>query len=65
LTSIGAGKWAVYSLMKETFETDFVYDQIGYDFVNRAIVGQKTTDNGLYTENIHVFKTAKKQKGKR
>jgi len=34
-------KWAVYSLFKEQFETDFVYDSIWYDSQYFAILGRR------------------------
>ena len=34
-------KWAVYSLIKEQFETEFVYDAIWYDTEENAVVGRR------------------------
>ena len=32
------GKWAIYSLMKERFESDFIYDRIWYDHERFAVM---------------------------
>lgn len=38
-----SNKWAVYSLMQEEFETDFVFDSIWYDSRGYIIWGRKNT----------------------
>ena len=46
-------KWAVYSLIEERFDTDFVYDAIWYDVADCAVVGRQGREQVKLYEMRH------------
>ena len=49
------GKWAVYSLMEERFDTDFIFDSIYYDPNLYMVVGRIGADHVVIHDMFHPF----------